>query len=166
MPLGTAKAQQPELIAVRVGFVNIRKLITQAPQVDEIRQSLAKEFEEENQQIITLRRELTRLNLAYDSESSEQALSKLQVDIGNKQLELTKLQQNLQDTYSLRRNEELGKLQTLIVRMVAEVSKEKSLDIVLNNTGVIYIDSRVDITPTVFERLSKQSRPKIIDNNN
>lgn len=154
--LSTAQAQQAS-DTVKVGFVNIRKLITQAPQVDAIRKTLAKEFEDKNQQIIALRQELAKLNLAYDNERSEEDLSALQTHIGSKQLELSKLQQSLQDAYSLRRNEELGKLQTLIVQMVAEVSKEKALDIVLNNTGVIYINARVDITPAVFARLSEHS---------
>lgn len=154
--LTTVQAQQSS-DTIKVGFVNIRKLITQAPQVGAIRQTLVKEFEDKNQQIIALRQELVKLNLAYDKERSEKDLSALQTHIGSKQLELTKLQQNLQDAYSLRRNEELGKLQTLIVRMVAEVSKEQALDIVLNNTGVIYVNARVDITPAVFARLSEHS---------
>lgn len=154
---GAEAQQQTDLGSVKVGFVNIRQLITQAPQVEHIRKTLAIEFDDENQQILTLRRELVKLNLAYDNEYSEEKLSQLQTEIGNKQVALSKLQQSLQDAYSLRRNQELGKLQTLIVSKVVEVSKEKSLDIVLNNTGVVYINNRVDITPVVFSRLAEQA---------
>ncbi len=37
---------------LKVGFVNIRKLMVQAPQLEQIQNKLAKEFESKNQEII------------------------------------------------------------------------------------------------------------------
>ncbi|PIE44554.1 MAG: hypothetical protein CSA45_06455 [Gammaproteobacteria bacterium] len=142
---------------LKIGFVNIRKLMAQAPQLKTIQENLAKEFEKENQAIIFLRSEIAKLSAQYDEKADKNRQITLQKAINDKQREVAQLQQRLQDAYSLSRNEALGKLQTLIVSMVAKVSQERQLDIVLNNTGVIYVSSRIDITPAVFAYLSEQT---------
>ncbi len=142
---------------LKIGFVNIRKLMAQAPQLKTIQENLAKEFEKENQAIISLRSEIAKLSAQYDEKADKNRQTTLQKAINDKQREVAQLQQRLQDAYSLSRNEALGKLQTLIVSMVAKVSQERQLDIVLNNTGVIYVSSRIDITPAVFAYLAEQT---------
>lgn len=141
---------------LKVGFVNIRQLMVQAPQLQQIQAKLETEFEPQNQSIISLRRSISQLSLEYDKLTEKPDIVALQKNISEQQRQLAKQQQQLQDEYNVRRNEELGKLQTLIVRMVAKVSKEKQMDIVLNNTGVIYVSNRIDITPDVFKYLSEQ----------
>ncbi len=159
--VGPAWAQNSDHAdAVKIGFVNIRKLMAQAPQIEQIQQNLAKEFDSERQTIIALRNDIAELSNRYDQSLntlSEQAQAELQKSIDEKQLELSKQQQRMQGAYNLRRNEALAKLQTLIVNMVAKVSEEKKLDIVLNNTGVIYVNSRIDITADVLNYLSEQT---------
>lgn len=149
--------------AIRIGYVNIRKIMAQAPQIRHIQKKLLEAFESERQAIFMLRNEIAKLSNSYDEQATankpddnQEALQALQEAIDEKQLALAKMQQNLQNAYNLRRNESLAALQTLIVNTVAKVSKEKRLDIVLNNTGVIYVNSRIDISPDVLAYLSEQ----------
>lgn len=149
--------------AIRIGYVNIRKIMAQAPQIRHIQKKLLETFESERQAIFMLRNEIAKLSNSYDEQATankpddnQEALQALQEAIDEKQLALAKMQQNLQNAYNLRRNESLAALQTLIVNTVAKVSKEKRLDIVLNNTGVIYVNSRIDISPDVLAYLSEQ----------
>lgn len=141
---------------LKVGFVNVRQLMARAPQITQIQQRLTKEFENENQRIITLRNEIAQLTIRYNGNEGDASQVELQKEIDSKQQEMLNLQQKLKDTYNLRRNEALGKLQTLIVRMIAKVSQEKQLDLVLNNTGVVYVSGRIDITPFVFKYLKEE----------
>lgn len=146
--------------SVKMGFVNIRQIMAQAPQIQQIQQTLSREFEADRQAIIELRNQIATLSNQYDESVatlSEPEQAALQKSIDDKQLALSRDQQRMQDAYNLRRNEALAKLQTLIVNMVAKVSKEKQLDIVLNNTGVVYVNSRIDITPDVLQNLSGQT---------
>lgn len=152
----TAVAQTVDGTQLKVGFVNIRKLMEQAPQLQQIQNNLETMFAAENRSIIVLRNEIAKLSAQYDAKADEATIKTLQKQIDNKQREMADLQKKLRDAYNLRRNEALGKLQTLIVTMVATVSQEKQLDIVLNNTGVIYVNQRIDITPAVFKKLSEQ----------
>lgn len=151
-----AIAQENQTSNLRVGFVNIRQLMAEAPQIEQVRNKLATEFEDKQQAIISLRSEIAKLSVDYDKQLDKDKQLTLQKQIDDKQLELSKLQQFMQDEFNLRRNEALGQVQTLIVKMVAKVSKEKQLDIVLNNTGVVYVSNRIDITPDVFNYLSEQ----------
>lgn len=151
-----AQTQTVDGIQLKVGFVNIRKLMEQAPQLQQIQDNLESLFAEENRAIIALRNDIARLSAQYNAKADKATVKALQNQIDSKQREMAKRQKQLRDAYSLRRNEALGELQTLIVNMVASVSKEKHLDIVLNNTGVIYVNNRIDITPAVFKKLSEQ----------
>lgn len=155
--LSNSYAQKVAGNDLKVGFVNIRKLMTQAPQLEQIQKQLADDFKEKNDKIIALRHKIAQLSAKYDENTDKTTLIALQNQITEQQRELAKQQQIMQDEYNVRRNEALGKLQTLIVRMVAKVSREKQMDIVLNNTGVIYVSSRIDITPDVFAHLSEES---------
>lgn len=141
---------------LKIGFVNIRQLIASAPQIEQVQEKLVAEFAEKRQTIINLRNEIAQLETRYDKQTEKSQQLLLQKNLDSKQLELSKLQQFMQDEYNLRRNEVLGKVQSLIVEMVAKVSKEKQLDIVFNNTGVIYVNQRIDITPDVFNYLAEQ----------
>ncbi len=148
---------------VKIGYVNIRKIMAQAPQIAQIQEKLSKEFEAQRKAIIALRNEVASLSNAYDqalankTDEEQPELQSLRKAIDDKQLALSKSQQRTQDAYNLRRNEALANLQRLVVNTVAEVSKEKHLDIVLNNTGVIYVNTRIDITPAVFQSLAEKS---------
>lgn len=158
--MALAQTDGDSIQAIKIGFVNIRKIMAQAPQIEQIQQNLSAEFESDRQTIIELRNRIASLSNRYDESLetlSEQEQAALQKSIDEEQLVLTRSQQRMQDAYNLRRNEALAKLQTLIVNMVAKVSKEKRLDLVLNNTGVIYVNSRIDITPDVLRYLAGQT---------
>lgn len=162
-PVRTQAAANDGQGAIKMGYVNIRKVMAQAPQIKQIQKKLSDAFEAERQAIFKLRNEIARLSNGYDKTAAtnqtaenQDTLQALQEDIDEKQLQLAKLQQSLQNAYNLRRNESLAELQTLIVNTVAKVAKEKRLDIVLNNTGVIYVNSRIDISPDVLKYLAEQ----------
>ncbi len=144
----------------RIGYVNIRKLMQNAPQIEQIRKQLSQEFDAERQQIVSLRNKIATLINSYDEtagKTDSQALTRLQEDIDKYQATLAKVQQRMQSNYNLRRNEEIAKLQSLIVNMVAKVAKERKLVNVQNEAAVIYINTCVDITPAVFGYLSEAS---------
>ncbi len=150
----------------RIGYVNYRKLRSSAPQIPQIREKLTREFEPQRKKIVALRKTISELLNQYDSAISEsdkdpndknqQAINQLQKDIDEKQVELTKLQQRIQNEVTSRRNEEMTKLQNLIIHLVAKVAKEKQLVYVQNETAVIYVNSCIDISPDVFNYLSEQ----------
>lgn len=150
--LGQVAAQQSD---INIGFVNIRRIMNEAPQLEEISNKLSSSFADEHQRIATLEAELAKLGVEYNQTTSNDDAIAVQKKISATQREINQIKDTLNDEFSLRRNEEISAFQQLIVQTVAEISKEKQLDLVLNNTGVVYVNARVDITNDVLDRLKQ-----------
>lgn len=152
--LSGAEAQQSD---IKIGFVNVRRIMNEAPQLEEISSKLSGSFAEEHQRIAELERQLTQLGVEYNQTTSSDDAIEVQKKISAVQREINQIKDTLNDEFSLKRNEEISAFQQLIVQTVAEISQEKKLDLVLNNTGVVYVNTRVDITNDVLERLKQVS---------
>ena len=73
----------------------------------------------------------------------------------NRQLrDLQRLQSNFRDDLNLRKNEELGKLQRVVLSAIKDVAKTKGYDLVLAE-GVVYAAPQVDITNDVLAKLTQ-----------
>ncbi len=153
---GHSVAQQSD---VNIGFVNIRRIMNEAPQLEEISSKLSSSFADEHQRIAELEAALSKLGIRYNQTTSNDDAIAIQKEISTTQREINQIKDTLNDEFSLRRNEEISAFQQLIVQAVAEISKEKQLDLVLNNTGVVYVNARVDITNEVLDRLKQVSQP-------
>lgn len=149
---GQAFAQQSD---INIGFVNIRRIMNEAPQLEEISNRLSGSFADEHKRIAELEEELSKLGAEYNQTTSNDDAIAVQKKISSTQREINQIKDTLNDEFSLRRNEEISAFQQLIVQTVAEISKEKQLDLVLNNTGVVYVNARVDITNDVLNRLKQ-----------
>ena len=64
------------------------------------------------------------------------------------------------DDLNLRRNDELSKLQRLVIDAIVALARENDYDIILSDNNVLYASDKVDITEQVLKRLQQQySRP-------
>jgi outer membrane protein len=78
---------------------------------------------------------------------------KLERDIIAKRRDVQRAQQEFKEDFSIRRNEELGKMQTRIIEAVKALAAEGKYDLLLTE-GVIYASPKVDVTSKVQEKLS------------
>ncbi|MGI9331263.1 MAG: OmpH family outer membrane protein [Gammaproteobacteria bacterium] len=147
---GLASAQQ-----LKIGFVNVARVVSEAPQATEAMAALQEEF-------APRQRELVSLQTAF-KERSDQMQRDLEVmgpderrsaerELGKEQRALARSLEELNEDANLRRNEELAKLQREILREVADFAREDGYDLVLGE-GVFYASSAVDITAKVLDRL-------------
>jgi outer membrane protein len=82
---------------------------------------------------------------------SEQA--KLEKDISIKKRDAQRAQQEFSQDFNVRRNEELGKLQSHIVEVIRGIAKDQSFDLLLTE-GVIYAGEQIDVTAQVQQKLA------------
>lgn len=154
LTLGQAGAAQAEY---KIAFVEVPRLLRDAPQVEQVRNKLKQEFSRRNddlvaqqQQVLQLQEKLQRDGaIMSDSESK-----RLERDIVSRQRKLKASQTEFQEDLSLRQNEELGKLRKVIGEVIVQVAKEEQVDLVLES-GVVYASDRADITEKVLERLKQ-----------
>ncbi len=149
--LGTAQAAD-----IKVGFVNVARILEKAPQAEEAKVALEKEFSPRNKRLLASQKEIKKLDekLARDAKlMSESEARRLQRDVLEKKRALKRDQEEFREDFNLRRNEELAKLQRLVFEAIKGLSEAEKYDLVLHD-GVVYASTAVDITIKVQNRLS------------
>lgn len=139
----------------KIGFVNAARVSAEAPQAEEARASLEREFSPRDRQIAEEQSEIRRIEerLARDGAvMSDDEQRRLQRDVVARKRELRQAQEEFREDFNLRRNEELGKLQRRIVDTISDLAEEMGFDLIVSE-GVIYASEAVDITEQVLERL-------------
>lgn len=144
---------------LKIGFVNVAKVLEKAPQAEKAKKRLEKEFSPRDKHLVAQSKEIKSLEekLARDaSVMGETERRKLERDILAKKREAKRSQQEFSEDFNLRRNEELGKLQRRILEAVRALAKDENYDLLLTD-GVIYASNKVDVTEQVQKKLSTLS---------
>ena len=143
---------------LKVGFVQVDKILQEAPQTIESNKKLEKEFSSRTDKLKADFKALKERESSFskdaltmkDSErgTKEKSLSQLRVDV-------QRIERELREDINIRRNEELGGLQEQINKAVTAVSKAEGYDLVLYN-GVAYASEKIDITDKILKSLGKK----------
>ncbi len=142
---------------LKIGFVNVPKVLEKAPQAEKAKQRLEKEFSPKDKQLVAQQQEIVKLEEKYNKNANvmaESAKRKLESDIMAKKRDAKRAQQQFSEDFNLRRNEELGKLQRRIIDAIKELAKEENFDLLLTD-GVIYTNDDIDVTARVQAKLAK-----------
>ena len=154
--LGLLFITNVSLTDLKVGFVNIPLVLEKAPQAEKAKKRLEQEFSPRDKQLVAQQKEIESLaaKIAKDAAvtgKSEQA--KLEKDVSNKKRDAQRAQQQFSEDFNVRRNEELGKLQSHIVEVIRGIAKDQSFDLLLTD-GVIYSSEQIDVTAQVQQKLA------------
>ena len=143
---------------LKVGFVQVDKILQEAPQTIESNKKLEKEFSSRTDKLKADVKALKERESSFskdaltmkDSErgTKEKSLSQLRVDV-------QRIERELREDINIRRNEELGGLQEQINKAVTSVAKAEGFDLVLYN-GVAYASEKIDITDKILKSLGKK----------
>lgn len=151
--LSAAKsAQAMASTNMRVGFVNFRRVMSSIPQLAKLRDDLQREFRAQQQSLELLQAELSDLEQKINSNSNNSEVDALTQQLITKRRELARQQAAFQDDYNVRRNEELAKLQNLVLEEIVALAKAQNFDVILNDNGVLFVSQDADLTQLVIER--------------
>jgi outer membrane protein len=142
---------------LKIGFVNVPKVLEKSPQAEKAKQRLEKEFSPRDKQLVAQQQEIAKLEEKYNKDASvmgDAAKRKLEADILAKKREAIRAQKEFSEDFNSRRNTELQKLQTRIIDAIKELAKEEGYDLLLTD-GVIYSNDQIDVTAKVQEKLAK-----------
>ena len=143
---------------VKVGYVQVDKILQDAPQTAESGKKLEKEFSPRSQELDRMQKQIKDLQTSLDKESltlSESARRDKERDLSNIKIEFQRKQRELREDVNLRKNEELSLLQDRINKAVTTVSEAEGYDLVVYG-GVAYASKKVDITDKVLKALGKK----------
>lgn len=147
---------------LKVGFVNVARLLEKAPQAAKAKVELEKEFSPRNNRLIADQKDIKSLEeklIRDGAVMSETERRNLERDIISKKRDIKRAQDEFREDFNLRRNEELTKLQRLVFEAIKGLAVSDKYDLVLHD-GVVYASNAVDITESVQARLDKMGSGK------
>ncbi|NIM28169.1 MAG: OmpH family outer membrane protein [Gammaproteobacteria bacterium] len=148
-------AAQAASAEVKVGFVNVARVLELAPQAEAARNRIEREFAPKDRELLQQQKDVRGLedrlvkNAAVLSEAERQ---RQENDIRANKRELRRAQDEFREDLNLRRSQELSKLQQKVTEVIQELAQGEKYDLIVSD-GVIFAGERVDITEKVLERL-------------
>ena len=151
--LGAAAAAPAQ--TARIGYVNMARLLDNAPQIQAGREALAREFAERDAALKVQEARLAELEANLKREAailpkSVAEARQFEVDTLRRGIEGTR--KKMRDDLNTRSNEELSKRWPEVHDAVIEYARENGFDLVVEEP-VLYASAAIDITDEVLERL-------------
>ncbi len=154
LPPSTATAQ------MKIGFVNVSRVLEVAPQAIEARNRIENEFASRDRNLLNLHNEIRELedkllrDAAIMSASEQQRQSE---DIRLRKRNLKRLEEEFREDLNLRRSQELSSLQRKVSDVIQKLAATGNYDMVLVD-GIAYVSAKIDISEKVIEYLEKEFR--------
>ncbi len=143
---------------LKVGYVQVDRLLQEAPQTAESSKKLEKEFGSKSQELERMQKQTRDIEATLDKEGvtlSETERRNKERDASSLKIEFQRKQRELREDINLRKNEELASLQDRINKAVQTVSEADGYDLVVYG-GVAYASKKIDITDKVLKLLGKK----------
>lgn len=143
---------------LKVGYVQVEKILQEAPQTAESGKKLEREFSPRTQELERMQKQIRDQEAALDKDAltmSESDRRNKERDVSNIKLEFQRKQRELREDINLRKNEELSILQERINKAVTAVAEAEGYDLVVYS-GVAYASKKVDVTDKVLKSLGKK----------
>lgn len=142
----------------KIGYVQVDKILQEAPQTAETGKKLEREFSPRSQELDRLQKQIRDMEVALDKDKaviSDAERRTKERDASNLKLEFQRKQRELREDINLRKNEELALLQDRINKAVQTVAETENYDLVVYG-GVAYASKKIDITDKVLKLLGKK----------
>jgi outer membrane protein len=140
---------------LKVGVVNAALVLDKSPQKTSALQRLEKEFSTRSKSIENKHKALLQAQEKLQKDAailSADERKQKERELLSEQRELKRLQDEYSEDLSIRRNEELRKLEKQIAETIVQLAESEKYDLVIYQ-GVIFASDAVDITDKVLEKL-------------
>lgn len=161
--LGLLLSAQAPAQNLRIGYVNMKEVLDNAPQVVTGRDKLDLEFrprndaiEREEAQAEGLERRLQLGDLGAEERN------RLERELRELRRSIERQREDLRDELSFRRTEEVQRLEDQINLAVQDIAESYGYDLVLSSP-VIYASPALDITPLILERLQEEHDADLLE---
>jgi len=145
---GPVTAQQ-----LRIGYVDMKQVLDNAPQVLAGREKLDIEFRPRNETIEFQERQVqTMEDRLQIGDMAEDDRKRLDRELREMRRNVNRQKEDLRDELSFRRTEEVQKLEDQINLAVQEIARDNGYDLILSSP-VVYADPSLDITQLILGQL-------------
>jgi outer membrane protein len=138
---------------LRVGYVDMKQVLDNAPQVIAGREKLDLEFRPRNETIEFQERQVQAMDDRLQmGNQTEDARIRLDRELREMRRNVNRQKEDLRDELSFRRTEEVQKLEDQINEAVQEIARNNGYDLILSSP-VVYADPSLDITHLILDQL-------------
>ncbi len=143
---------------LKIGYVQVDKILKEAPQTKSSGKMLENEFKPRTQSLDALAKKIKskqdnlQKNALTMTESDRRGLERSVQDL---KTEFNRKQRDLQTDFNKRKNDELTKLQEKVNKAVKAVAEKEGYDLIVYG-GVAYANAKVDMTDKVLKSLTSQ----------
>ena len=143
--------------SLKIGVVNMGKLIDGAPQAQAVQEKLKSEFAPRQNEVLKLGKDLQDKQDRFQKDQAvmgEDERLTLERQIRDGQRDLQRMQNEYGEDLNARRTEESNKLLRDVVQRVQAYASAQKFDLVL--TDAVYVSGTVDITGEVLKALQAE----------
>ncbi len=144
--------------APKIGYVSVEKILTEAPQVQAVNDSMLERFGGRKTELQEAEKAINEMQENYKRNElvmTEDKLNELKNGIIAKIQEFKQKEAVLQQEVATVRNQELAVLQQSVRSIIQDIAKADKYDLILTSEGVAYANEDLDISNKVLERMKK-----------
>lgn len=139
--------------SLRVGYVNMKEVLDNAPQVVAGREMLDQEFRPRNDVIEAEEARVAKLEQRLlEGTVADDDRARLEREVREMRRDIVRMREDLRDELSFRRTEEVQKLEAQINLAVQEIAQQYGYDLVISSP-VVYASPALDITDLILQQL-------------
>ena len=146
----------PALAQSSVGFVNLERILREAPPAQRAQKKLEQEFSQRGQELSKMAEQLKKTQGSLEKNAvtmSESERQKREREFGDMNREFQRRQREFNEDLSQRRKEEFEGVLERANQAVRKIAEAEKLDVVLQNEQVVWASTRIDITDKVIKAL-------------
>ncbi len=143
---------------LKIGVVNMQKLQNQAPQIQKMVADLQKRFGPQKEQLEKLAQTIQSDEKTLKQNEllmTKDKLTAARKDLVAKVQSFREQEAQLGKEIQVARNQELAVFSDTVNNILSELAKKDKYDLILND-GVVYMDSKLDVTDKILAELKKQ----------
>lgn len=144
--------------AMRIGYVDMKRLLDNAPQVVAGRQKLEREFAPRDSALTADEMRLVAMRSRYERDNADMDRTEaeaLRREIDALDRSIRRNRENLRSELKTRSDQELDRSWREINNAVVEFAREQGIDLIVPSP-VIYASQKIDVTDQVLERLKRK----------
>jgi len=140
----------------QLGYVDMKTVLDNAPQVVAGRQKLDQEFRPRNDAVLADEQRLVDMEqqLNQDSVMREEERAELERQIRSLRRAINRRKEDLREEINFRANEVIKSLEETVEMIIQDIARQENYDlIVASGSSVMYHNPAIDITNKVLDRL-------------
>ena len=142
---------------LKIGFVNMKRLLSEAPQIEKINKKLQKRFNEPKKELEDMADTIRQMEKDFKRDQlmmTESKLTKNKENLIEKVKQFRELEARLGKELQTVQSQELAVFRNIVTDVLNKLAKKEKYDLIMND-GVMYADKALDITDKMLAELKK-----------